>query len=405
MKMAWSKRAFKLLLLAWAATALLLSGAYPIKVHALSDEVAVEYSVEDNILSVSSYFYTVRIDLETGRFIYVDVRTVDGGSRTLLDAGAGMEAYLLSVGAEGLGSPVGEWEVASTSESDTFSLITLRSSVDNATVEARLTFYAYKPQIDIDIDIINEGEESVELQSPFGGPALVFASSVEEGSAFKTAYTIVGEGGVKVESADLESQATFSGIESIVVVTEYQGEPRLLLGLKGVSGDTIVVVDPAYQIPTGEGETATQLTLVLGLLKHVFEPGSGASFEASLILSVYDAYTVISTGVFDEVSSIYPDIKASVPTGFGFEKRIADLNSRVETLRNSLDSLRSENEELKRKLDELQGRDDYWNAKITELEEELQFYKIRSERNGILALLAFIAGAVISAAAVYTVKR
>ncbi|BAN90811.1 hypothetical protein [Aeropyrum camini] len=402
--MVWSRRAFKLALLAWAISALLTS-TYPAMAYALSDEVAVEYSVEENILSVNSYFYTVRIDLETGRFVYVDVRTVDGGTRTLLDAGAGMEAYLISVGSQGLGSPVGGWQVVSAVDSDTFSTVALRSTVGAAVVEARLTFYSYKPQIDVEVEITNDSGERVQLQSPFGGPALVFASSVEEGSLYKTAYTVVSGGEAKIEAVDLESRATFSGIESIVVVTEYQGEPRVLLGLKDVHGDTVAVVDPNYQVSAGEGETATQLTLVLGFVNQIFEPGSKDSFKASLVLSVYDAYAIISTDVFDEVASIYPGIKASVPTGFGFERTIADLNSRIETLRSSLDNLRSENEELKRKLDELQGRDDYWNAKIAELEEELQFYKIRSERNGILALLAFIAGAVISAAAVYTVRR
>ena len=366
---------------------------------ALEEAVVARAEIQDNVLTLSSYLYEVRIDLESGEIIFAEVRSVDGGARTVLDAEAGVKAFLLAVG-EDLGEPIGGWDASVVREQGSYAQAELYTTYEGLDFRLVLKAYSYKPVVDFSLSIYNGSDAEVQLSSAIGGPAIVLGASVEEGSSINVAYGPGDDGLFESVFGASDRIEGSEPVESVIVTTEYQGERRLILGFTGLAGSTGFLVDPAYTPPGSE--EVSQLVIAAAVGDSSFAPGEDFSTSGSLVLGVFNAYNAISSGVVEELENIYPDIDDSASLGFAFDTEIPRLESRIETLTNSLENLREENESLQRKVDELTGADEYWKSRLSEVEEELAFYKVRAERNALLAVLALLAGIVVGGGAAYT---
>lgn len=269
-------------------------------------------------------------------------------------------------------------------------------SMENSTLTLRLVMSSLKPYID------------VVLTAP-GGPTMYYlVFPINESIAGNWTQAISYYSG-----ATLVSQPT-----NITIMTTGLGlDAVTLLGLKQAGNTTKVGFIagysnlPGYQSPVEAGglypsklqDNPYNATSGFILLTAAY-PGE-APFTAGirLVLSNYDPYAVLASGLEEPVKTAYPVAENDYGAVIYTDELLTRLNQSLNVLRERLTNLTRENANLTKQLSEYKGCESYWKNEVNVRESQIDRLTQRIHREGAISVAAFFIGALLGAIGGYKV--
>jgi len=368
----------------------------------LQEGLAASIVEEDGSLKISTFYYDVTLRLADGAIVYVNLRGPQGELATLDPQGAA-HGMLLALGKARLAEAGVEWRVEKVeSLADGSQVAVLKASWEGVELTATLTAYSWAPLLSVEVAARNAGDAAAVLESSVGGPLLVLSYAGE--ASWRAAATVEDEGVPQITELQLESGTTLKRLfRSAVFIAEVNGAPTFFYGFKALGSPlTEIYYNEAYPFAAD----AQAPVIAFGPGKVELAPGEEAVIARfQLALGYFNAHNLSLAGLLGEALLLYPDVYGDPKAYYPYDERIDELQRRVETLQNNLDTVIQERDDLRRQVRELQGREQLLQDKIRELESQLAMLQEQSRAAKLLAPLAFIAGFIGGGVAVYLALR
>lgn len=369
----------------------------------LQEDLSASIVEEDGVLKVSTFYYDINVRLSDGAITFINLRGPEGELATLSPQGDA-HGVLLSLGKARLADSGVEWSLESVERlADGSQVAFLRASWEGIDLEARLTAYSWAPLLAVEIKARNPGGEAVTLESSVGGPMIVL--SYAGSASWRASALTVGDGGdMDIVELQLENGATLRNtLYSALFAAEIDGEPRFFYGFKSQATSlSEVYFNEAY--PFSPETTAPVIAFGPGKI----EVSHGAEItvvSVELALGYFNLHNLSLAGLLGEASILYPDLAGKIKDYYPFDNRIDELQGRVETLSNNLDTVLKERDDLRKQLREVQGKEQLLNDKVRELEARVSMLEEQNRATKLLAPLAFIAGLVGGGVAAFLALR